>query len=67
MKQLIILLVACGMLAACSQPKVAVFNMSVEERPFALQVDAIEGDTIYISIPTSVFEDTLTRNLELQK
>lgn len=53
--------VVCGMFTACqgSQPKVAVFNMSAEERPFDLKIDAIDGDTIYLSIPTSVFEDTI--------
>jgi hypothetical protein len=27
-----------------------VFNMSEEERPFELSVDAVENDTIYVSI-----------------
>ena len=38
-----------------SKPKTVVFNMSQDERPFGVVIDAVENDTIYISI----FEDTL--------
>lgn len=38
-----------------SKPKAVVFNMSQDERPFEVVIDAVENDTIYIS----VFEDTL--------
>lgn len=31
-------------------PRHIVFNMSEEERPFELVMDAVEGDTIYVSI-----------------
>jgi hypothetical protein len=57
MRNIILFLVACGMLASCgyNKPMYVVFNMSEEERPFELQIDAIDNDTIYVS----VVEDTL--------
>jgi hypothetical protein len=59
MKRVFLFAVACGMLASCEsskRPMYVVLNMSEDERPFELVVDAIENDTIYVS--PSVFEDT---------
>ena len=58
MRKTILLAVVCGMLTACqnAEPKIVGFNMSEDERPFELKIDAIEGEVIYVS--PSVFEDT---------
>ena len=58
MVRTILIAVVCGMLTACqnAQPKIVVFNMSEDERPFELKIDAIDGEIIYVS--PSVFEDT---------
>jgi hypothetical protein len=63
MRNLILLFVVAVLFTAChdSKPKIIVFNMSEDERPCALEIDAIEGDTIYVS--PSVFEDTSTRSV----
>ena len=57
MNKVIYMLLVCGMYAGCKSesPTHVVFNMSEDERPFGLVIDAIENDTIYVS----VFEDTL--------
>jgi hypothetical protein len=59
MVRTILIAVVCGMLTACqnAEPKIVVFNMSEDERPFELKIDAIEGEIIYVS--PSVFEDTI--------